>query len=131
MIRMRLGTMLMLIAPLAGCGRMTSYQPSLDHPANPAATAARESAPSTTLSTAQDDSADGAVEAGPRPEAQHHAGAGEHGGGGPRAATAPPTGQSDEAAGGYTCPMHPDVRSDRPGVCPECGMKLEQSASDR
>ncbi len=24
----------------------------------------------------------------------------------------------------YTCPMHPDVISDKPGKCPECGMKL-------
>lgn len=22
----------------------------------------------------------------------------------------------------YTCPMHPKVRSERPGKCPECGM---------
>jgi Cu+-exporting ATPase len=25
----------------------------------------------------------------------------------------------------YTCPMHPDVRQDHPGPCPECGMALE------
>jgi Cu(I)/Ag(I) efflux system membrane fusion protein len=24
----------------------------------------------------------------------------------------------------YTCPMHPSVRSDKPGVCPVCGMAL-------
>jgi len=24
----------------------------------------------------------------------------------------------------YTCPMHPEVRRDRPGMCPECGMNL-------
>ena len=33
----------------------------------------------------------------------------------------------------YTCPMHPDVISDRPGACPKCGMALEPivaSASD-
>ena len=25
----------------------------------------------------------------------------------------------------YTCPMHPDVRQDHPGPCPDCGMALE------
>jgi hypothetical protein len=24
----------------------------------------------------------------------------------------------------YVCPMHPDVRSDKPGECPKCGMDL-------
>ena len=24
----------------------------------------------------------------------------------------------------YACPMHPEVRQDRPGSCPKCGMKL-------
>jgi len=26
----------------------------------------------------------------------------------------------------YTCPMHPDVKSEKPGKCPHCGMKLEK-----
>jgi P-type Cu+ transporter len=25
----------------------------------------------------------------------------------------------------YTCPMHPEIRQDRPGSCPKCGMALE------
>ena len=29
-----------------------------------------------------------------------------------------------EAPSSYTCPMHPEVVSDEPGHCPECGMKL-------
>lgn len=29
-------------------------------------------------------------------------------------------------AGQYTCPMHPEVVSDKPGKCPKCGMNLEK-----
>jgi Cu+-exporting ATPase len=29
------------------------------------------------------------------------------------------------AATVYTCPMHPEIRQDRPGTCPKCGMTLE------
>ena len=32
---------------------------------------------------------------------------------------------STQAATVYTCPMHPDYRSDHPGNCPICGMPLE------
>ncbi len=27
----------------------------------------------------------------------------------------------------YACPMHPEVRSDKPGTCPKCGMTLEHT----
>ena len=30
------------------------------------------------------------------------------------------------AAVSYTCPMHPDVVSDKPGKCPKCGMELQR-----
>ena len=33
------------------------------------------------------------------------------------------------AATVYTCPMHPEVRSDQPGDCPKCGMALEPQHS--
>ena len=26
----------------------------------------------------------------------------------------------------YSCPMHPEVKSDKPGKCPKCGMKLKK-----
>jgi membrane fusion protein, copper/silver efflux system len=37
---------------------------------------------------------------------------------------------SEQAAAGeyYTCPMHPTVRSDRPGVCPVCNMTLVKAS---
>lgn len=36
---------------------------------------------------------------------------------------------SSVAAEYYTCPMHPSVRSDRPGACPVCGMALVKKSS--
>lgn len=28
----------------------------------------------------------------------------------------------------YTCTMHPDVKADKPGACPKCGMDLVEKA---
>ncbi|TAL16542.1 cadmium-translocating P-type ATPase [bacterium] len=33
--------------------------------------------------------------------------------------------ETEPAKGLYTCPMHPEIVSDRPGFCPKCGMALE------
>src|SRR6185503_2018961 len=45
----------------------------------------------------------------------------------PQAAEAPPPAP---AAPGtiWTCPMHPEIRQDKPGACPICGMALEPVA---
>jgi Cu+-exporting ATPase len=40
-------------------------------------------------------------------------------------ATLPSAGPGDAAGLRYTCPMDPEVISDRPGACPKCGMALE------
>ena len=37
---------------------------------------------------------------------------------------------SAPAATVYSCPMHPDYHSDRPGSCPVCGMSLEAERPD-
>ena len=39
--------------------------------------------------------------------------------------TAPEDTAPEPAGTIYTCPMHPEVRQDHPGVCPKCGMTLE------
>ena len=31
----------------------------------------------------------------------------------------------------YTCTMHPEVHSDKPGNCPKCGMELFQKTVDK
>jgi len=35
------------------------------------------------------------------------------------------SGPASASATKWTCPMHPEVESDRPGACPKCGMALE------
>jgi hypothetical protein len=32
--------------------------------------------------------------------------------------------EQQKGAGTYSCPMHAEVKSEKPGVCPKCGMKL-------
>ena len=48
---------------------------------------------------------------------------------GDSAGVAMPAGEADHGSTGhvYSCPMHPEVRSDKPGSCPKCGMALEHS----
>lgn len=40
-----------------------------------------------------------------------------------------PTKQNAEATKTYTCSMHPEVVSDKPGKCPKCGMELIEKKS--
>ncbi len=39
-------------------------------------------------------------------------------------------GDHDTTAAAWTCPMHPDVVTDEPGICPACGMRLIPSDAD-
>jgi Cu+-exporting ATPase len=43
----------------------------------------------------------------------------------PSVAAAPPAPPAPGTARQYTCPMDPEIVSDRPGPCPKCGMALE------
>jgi len=47
----------------------------------------------------------------------------------PRSRTEQVADGSTRAPAGYVCPMHPEVRSDRPGRCPKCGMALQPEAA--
>ena len=40
-------------------------------------------------------------------------------------ATAPTTAPATQPAKVYTCSMHPEITSDKPGKCPKCGMNLQ------
>jgi hypothetical protein len=69
--------------------------------------------------------ADGTV---PPPSAAHPASPAAAEGSAPVASAPAPSGDHSAhdhgAATVYTCPMHPEVTSDKPGQCPKCGMNL-------
>lgn len=99
-------------AALSGCAKVPPA--GLNHPANPGAAAATLPDLPATLS----------LEAGsPRATTSTghlHQG---HPSGAPAAATAGET--------LYSCPMHPEVVSDKPGKCPKCGMELRPKAAGK
>lgn len=96
-------------------------QPPLEvganHPANPDATAAPASPPSTTLVIAQESSP-----AAPGGRANRNAASPAPGGAHQHGSQAPTATQAM-----YMCPMHPDVTSTDPDAkCPKCGMKINK-----
>lgn len=121
---------------LAGCAaRPEPLQPPIDHPANPGAAAAPVSPPSRTLALAGGatlSSADGAAaedEMDMRSDMHDMKGMKDmHAGHDPhspaRTEDSPPAG-GETARTIYVCPMHKQVRSDQPGKCPICKMKLK------
>ncbi len=92
---------------LGGCGTEPPQgEIPKDHPAHPGAPATPLAPASTTLSSAQPDLGTEAEE--PKP---------------PEFVPAP--------NGAYVCPMHPEIRSDQPGRCPKCHMKLVKKEAGR
>lgn len=117
-------TLLCLLA-LAGCATDNQLSPlPADHPANPQAAEAAVALPSRTLDVASSRVGD----KNPAAPADAHTGHGGHGGheghGSPAAPADSPNQPAAAAAAVYTCPHHPEVVSDKPGVCPKCEMKL-------
>jgi hypothetical protein len=105
----RISSLLPLAALAAACASQPAPRPVALDPSNPAA----PESPPLSLSS---------ITAGPTlPEQAVET---------PPAAEPPPghqhaTEQTEKpATRDYTCPMHPEVSSPKPGRCPKCGMKL-------
>jgi hypothetical protein len=105
-------TVVLLTAAATGCASEPKPRPTLLDPSSPAAP---ESPPLAAVALAP--SADRSPPAD-NPTSQDNAKASEGGKAGKQQGTI------------YTCPMHPEVTSDKPGRCPKCGMKLVPKEPD-
>lgn len=104
-----------------------SAPPAADHPANSIATESPIAPPSPTLTVAT------TAPTQEPPEARGDMGGMNHSTSGMQhnnhsVATQPATTQATAI---YTCTMHPEVISDKPGNCPKCGMKLVKKEGSR
>jgi len=101
---------------VAGCAAKTpSLSISSTHPANPLAPQAERLETAELHPEPQDASRTTSTSSRAEIEAHDH-----------------PSKPDDPAppSGGYVCPMHPQVRSDTPGDCPQCGMRLVAGTAD-
>lgn len=121
----------LLLLLLVGC---TSHDgvPAVaaDHPANPNVSTAPLVSPSATLAHA--DAPVASQEQKPHEMGgMNHSMEAMHGMHDTRPSAPQPTSQPATATTLYTCTMHPEVISDKPGKCPKCGMKLVEKKGDR
>jgi len=106
---------------LAGCGSTPAEAPlAQDHPANPHATEALATPPSQVLASHDDVQRTQTQQMPPMHDGMH----GTHG-------SMHPAPAATTQAAVYTCPMHPEVVSDKPGKCPKCGMNLVKKGEAR
>ena len=125
--------LLLLAVPLAVAGCAASPPPnpaaSLTHPANPDAAEAPLPPPSQVLTAAPPSESVPPADNSATPMGHTGHDMGAMGGMGHDMAGMThtmPTSQpaTSQPAALYTCVMHPEVVSNRPGKCPKCGMKL-------
>ena len=102
---------------VAGCGS-TPADPTVanDHPANPDATEAPVPPPSQVLAS-RDDVSPTQTEQMPTMHDTH--------------VSMHPAPAATTQSSVYTCLMHPEVVSDKPGKCPKCGMNLVKKGEAR
>ena len=106
-----------VLAAGTGCSQIHPPQPTEKHPANPQATSADEPDLSNVL--AVDEKNLPQVPAEMRRGMMHHGPGQRHGG-----MMGAGSSEKDPTATSYACPMHPEVMSQEPGECPQCGMQL-------
>ena len=118
---------------VVGCAATKPMTLGPDHPASPAAADAPVPDPSKTLATTGPAGVPQQAEAAHAGHDHHQHDAGGmnmssgEGAAVPATATAAPGASATQPGSRqatYTCPMHPEVVSDKPGKCPKCGMTL-------
>lgn len=114
MIRLICGAV--AFAAVVGCAPIQPPEPASDHPASPQAAGAEDAQQSDVLTVDEKNLPQMPPEM--RRGMMHH-GHGQMNGG--MSDSSPSV--ADEAVR-YTCAMHPEVVTERPGKCPQCGMQL-------